>query len=81
MDTTVKIMDLVELDEKQAAKLAGDVEPATMNKWRARGKGPVFYKLAGKVRYKRADVLAWIESCRVDPKQRKAQSRRKRAGR
>jgi predicted site-specific integrase-resolvase len=69
------ITDLVELTEKQAGKLAG-VVPLTMNKWRYRGKGPVYYRVGGKIRYKRSDVLAWLESCRVDPKTRTQRRRR-----
>jgi excisionase family DNA binding protein len=33
----------------------------TLEKWRVRGQGPPFVKLGGRVRYRRSDVLAWIE--------------------
>jgi excisionase family DNA binding protein len=33
----------------------------TLEKWRVRGEGPPFVKLGGRVRYRRSDVLAWIE--------------------
>jgi excisionase family DNA binding protein len=33
----------------------------TLEKWRVRGEGPPFVKLGGAVRYRRSDVLAWIE--------------------
>jgi hypothetical protein len=76
MDQTIN--DLVELNERQAAKFIG-VEPGTLNKWRCRKKGPPYYKLAGKVRYKRAEFVQWIESCRVDPRTTKSERRRSRA--
>ena len=33
----------------------------TLEKWRVRGEGPPFVKVGGRVRYRRSDVLAWIE--------------------
>ncbi len=43
----------------------------TMRAWRVRRKGPPFYKLNGRVLYKREDLDAWIEECRVVPSQMK----------
>lgn len=47
------------------------IKQATWRKWRSRGgKGPAYFKVNGRVLYRWADVLAWIESCRKegDPK-------------
>ena len=36
--------------------------PGTLEQWRHRGEGPQFVKLGRAVRYRRADLDAWIES-------------------
>jgi len=71
MDTTI-------LDEKQAAKRLF-ARPDTLRKWRTRGKGPVYLKLSGKVRYRLDDLEKFIEQSRVVPSERKR--RRRKAGR
>lgn len=48
------------------------VEEKTLNKWRSLGKGPKYVKLdptspRSKVRYKLADVEAWIRACAISP--------------
>lgn len=46
----------------QAAKYLG-ISEAVLRLWRSEGKGPRFFKAGEKlVRYRRADVDAWIES-------------------
>ncbi len=61
------IKALSELDfmwPKEVAHLFGMSEAALANK-RSRGTGgPAWYKFGGKVRYDRADVERYIESCR-----------------
>jgi len=57
------------LTESQAAKRLG-ARPTTLNKWRTRNKGPAYLKLAGKVRYRAADIEAFIEGSRVIPAER-----------
>jgi excisionase family DNA binding protein len=42
------------------AELLG-LQRNTLEKWRVRGEGPPFAKFGGRVRYRRSDVLAWIE--------------------
>jgi excisionase family DNA binding protein len=37
------------------------VSPATVRYWRQFRTGPRSFKLGGSVRYRRADVLAWLE--------------------
>ena len=34
--------------------------------WAVEGKGPKFMKIGRSVRYRRADVLAWLESLETD---------------
>jgi predicted DNA-binding transcriptional regulator AlpA len=47
------------LDEKRlCAELA--ISPITATKWRARNAGPPFIKVGRLVRYRRADVEAWL---------------------
>ena len=35
----------------------------------ARGEGPVFVRIGRAVRYRRADVVSWIETCAIDPRE------------
>ncbi|MBK5960261.1 hypothetical protein CCR97_18940 [Rhodoplanes elegans] len=37
----------------------------TLAGWRSTGAGPTFCKLGGRIYYRRTDLDAWIESCRV----------------
>lgn len=69
---------------REAAKYSG-FEPATLSKWRIRGKGPAFLKMGGKVFYRKADLDAFINGSRVDPAaalvaaERKRNARRRKA--
>jgi Helix-turn-helix domain len=54
------------LTTNESAPVVG-AEPITLKKWRVRGRGPAYIKLGGKIRYKLADLLAFIEKGRVDP--------------
>lgn len=47
------------------------VPPRTMEDWRRRRCGPSFVRIQGKVRYRRADLDAWIEKHRVQTTGRK----------
>lgn len=49
------------LDSDQAAKYLG-LKRTTLEAWRCRGGGPKFAKLGRAVRYRQADLDAWIES-------------------
>lgn len=40
----------------------------TLQRWRLSGEGPPYIKLGRSVRYRRADVLAWLESQTVRPR-------------
>ena len=50
------------LDTAAAARLLG-LSPKTLEAYRLRGSGPAYYK-AGRVRYRREDLLAWLEAHR-----------------
>lgn len=54
------------LSEDEAAQKCV-VQKQTMRSWRSRGRGPAYLKLAGRIRYRLADIEAFIESCRVVP--------------
>lgn len=49
--------DLLDVDE--LAELTG-ISRVTLGQWRAAGKGPPWTKLGRAVRYRRAEVEAWI---------------------
>ena len=50
------------LDEKKAAEVL-DVEPGTLSVWRSTGRYKIpFLKIGSKVRYRRSDLEAWLES-------------------
>ena len=50
------------LDEQQAAIII-DVTPGTLSVWRSTGRYNLpFIKVGRKVRYRRADLEAWLES-------------------
>jgi hypothetical protein len=50
--------------ERDAARYIG-VSAAALRAWRARGRGPVYYKISKSVRYRLADLDAWLDRCRV----------------
>lgn len=56
------------LNEEQAAQMLGVIQ-GRLAKWRFMGKGPVWHKLGGSVRYKQADLQAYINASRVEPKE------------
>ena len=50
------------LPEKQATRLIG-VSPRTLRNWRVIGGGPQYVKVSARcIRYRRADILSWIEA-------------------
>ena len=49
------------IDEKQLCADLG-ISPVTATKWRAKAAGPPFIKVGRLVRYRRADVEAWLVS-------------------
>ncbi len=56
-------LDQIQLrDDRQAAKLF-NLSPAAFRKWRLNGTGPKWYKVGGRVKYRDADLIAFLESC------------------
>ncbi len=48
------------LNEKEAARLLA-MSFRTLQSWRSEGKGPRYLKLGRSIRYRRGDLLTWIE--------------------
>jgi len=62
--TTQALID--ELLRPEQAALLLKVSRSGLLKWRMRGMGPKYLKLAGKaVRYRRSDLEAWLEQQQV----------------
>jgi excisionase family DNA binding protein len=53
------------LDPEEVAKMLG-VRVRTLQTWRSRRQGPTYVKVGKLVRYKSADVMAYIERHRID---------------
>ena len=50
------------VDEREAAKIL-DAKPSTLSVWRSTGRYCLpFVKIGRKVRYRRSDLTAWLES-------------------
>jgi len=55
------------LTPREAAKYVG-VSEAVLRLWRSRGEGPLYFRAGEKlIRYRRADLDAWIESRLNEP--------------
>lgn len=53
------------LNTREAAAFLG-LSPRTLDRYRVTGEGPPFYKLGPRrVGYKKADMVAWVESRRL----------------
>jgi excisionase family DNA binding protein len=51
------------LTEAEAADLL-TVSVQTMARWRKEGEGPPWFRLGGRVRYRRDELLSWLEQQR-----------------
>jgi hypothetical protein len=56
------------LGEREAAAYLGPVQVRTLQDWRVRGIGPAYSKLGRRVAYAVADLDAFLELGRVEPK-------------
>ena len=54
------------LTRKEAAEILRR-KPQTLRAWAMRGQGPPFIRVSERVLYPESDLLAWIESRRVEP--------------
>jgi excisionase family DNA binding protein len=50
----------------EAAELLTRPE-GTLRRWRAEGVGPRYFKLGGRIRYDKEDLLAYIAGCSREP--------------
>jgi hypothetical protein len=57
------------LGEMRAAELLG-LSSRTLQAWRARSEGPPFVRAGRAVRYRRRDLIAWIETNTVNAARR-----------
>jgi hypothetical protein len=61
-------MDKSELMEGEAAAKFLGVATSTMTTWRYRKFGPAYFKVGRLVYYRPADLMAWLQSQRRDPR-------------
>jgi len=54
------------MDTRDAARYLG-VAYQTLNLWRVEDRGPAYLRLGRLVRYRQADLDAWLEARRVEP--------------
>ena len=52
---------------EQAAEYLGGFRPATLAWWRARSRGPVYVKIAGRVFYKKSALDDFVAKGVIDP--------------
>ena len=57
-------METIILNTSEAADYVRLGKP-TLERFRVSGEGPIFVKLGGAVRYRKADLDTWLESHRV----------------
>lgn len=60
MDTTSKILEPL-LNEKDISRITG-LSLASTRRWRLNNQGPPFIKIHAAVRYRVADLRAWLAS-------------------
>ena len=53
------------LDVSAACAHLGGLSPCTLNQWRSQRRGPAFVKVGRLVRYRLADLDAWLQAQRV----------------
>jgi len=65
MTTNPELMDI-----DTAAALLG-IRARTMDLWRLRGDGPTYIRVGGQIRYRRADIEAYLTARTVTPQRRR----------
>ncbi len=48
--------------EQLSAEFGGSPSTGTLRNWRYQGIGPKYVKVGASVRYRRSDVVAWLDS-------------------
>ena len=56
------------LSEREAAQYLGPIAVRTLQDWRSQGVGPAYSKLGKRIAYAVADLDAYLEAHRVEPK-------------
>lgn len=56
------------LSEREAAAYLGPLSVRTLQDWRIKGIGPVYAKLGKRIAYDVADLDAFLQASRVEPK-------------
>jgi len=65
---SMNAMDANDLLAENPAAGLGGLTGHTFRKWRQLGLGPAYIKISARcIRYRRGDVLAWLEARRVQP--------------
>ena len=65
LQMAVRVGDPSTLPEYATAKEVSTVTRIslpTLARWRGAGEGPRFYRISTQIRYRRVDVIAWLES-------------------
>ena len=57
----IQLADLPELSSRKQMEAFTGVSAQTFARWAVEGKGPRITRLGQAVRYRKADVLAWLE--------------------
>jgi hypothetical protein len=68
MPENAELADEHMMSPPAVSEFLDDISESTLAQWRYLGKGPRFYKCGKHVRYRRADVIAWLELNAVDPR-------------
>ena len=70
------MQEKIHMSTREAAAYLG-LSPRTLDRYRVNGAGPAFHRLGGRVRYRRADIDAWVaERRRVSTSDDGARGRR-----
>lgn len=56
------VLNLPDLAKERDVEEFTGVSTATLRRWRAEGIGPKAIKLGRSIRYRKADLLAWLDS-------------------
>jgi hypothetical protein len=65
--TTVNDQAPIDLIDETAAAEMLQRPVGTLRWWRCHGRGPRFYRIGRNVRYRPADLAAFVERCAIDP--------------
>jgi excisionase family DNA binding protein len=54
------------LSRAEAADLLG-IPAKTLAEWAYQGRGPVYYRVGKRVAYRESELMAWLDTQRVEP--------------